>query len=439
MNVPDEPFPAGQLLQRRAAGVLPGGVNSATRYIGHPYAFARSQGQYVWDADGHRYVDYHAGFGAILLGHRDPGISAAAAQVMQDIDLVGIGVTEIEVRLAETLTQVIPSVEQAALCTSGSEAVALAVRLCRAATGRRYLIKVQGGFHGWHDPVARNVISTAENAYNWDPLSAGILPDALQATLIAEFNDLGSAEKLFDAYPGQIAGVILEPIPHNVGALLPIDGYLQGLRELTRREGALLIFDEIITGFRHAIGGFQQICGVLPDLTTFGKAMANGFPIAGLGGRRDLMTQLSPGGPVMLAGTFAGHPMTSAAALATIDRLRTTDAYDHMFALGDHMRDGLSAVTGELEISASVVGFGSVFVVYFLTGPALGYQDLLRNNDVAYQEFHRRMTDRGFLMLPLALKRNHISVSHTLQDVDLTLDAAREVLGEMRDAEIFTT
>jgi glutamate-1-semialdehyde-2,1-aminomutase len=436
MMSPHTAFPSGQLLQVRAASVMPGGVNSATRYIGAPYAFTRSAGQYVWDADGNRYTDYHAAFGAILLGHNDPHVNEAVREVLGELDLVGIGVTELETRLAETLTDIIPSAEQVVLCTSGSEAVALSVRLARAATGRRHVIKVQGGFHGWHDPVARNVISAPENAYEWDPLSAGILPDALQATLIAEFNDLGSAEKQFDAFPGQVAAVILEPIPHNVGALLPVDGYLQGLRDLATREGAVLIFDEIITGFRHAMGGFQEVCGVRPDLTTFGKAMGNGYPIAGLAGRSDLMTQFSPGGSVMLAGTFAGHPVGAAAALETIARLRTSDLHGRIFALGDRMRTGLRAIVSELGIRATVTGFGSVFVVYFLEGPARGYRDLLRNNDRAYYEFHRQMTDRGFLMLPLALKRNHISGSHTEQDVDLTLDAAREVLGQLRRSGI---
>lgn len=427
----------GQELHGRAVEVMPGGVNSATRYVGAPYAFARSQGQYVWDADGNRYIDYHAAFGAILLGHNDPGVNAAVSGVLGKIDLVGIGVTDLEATLAETLVDVIPSAEQAALCTSGSEAVALAVRLARAATGRRYLVKVQGGFHGWHDPVARNVISAPENAYEWDPLSDGILPEALQATLIAEFNDLGSVAKQFDAFPGQVAAVIVEPIPHNVGALLPVDDYLQGLRELTSREGALLIFDEVITGFRHALGGYQELCGVRPDLTTVGKAMGNGYPVAALTGRRELMTSLRPGGPVLLAGTFTGHPVSVAAALATITTLRTSDVHSRIFALGDRMRAGLRAITADLGIRAAVTGLGSVFVIYFLDGQARGYRDLLRNNDRAYYEFHRRMTDRGFLMLPLALKRNHISASHTARDIDRTLEAARQVLTEMRDDGIF--
>jgi len=431
----DENHPRGRALWERAGQVIPGGVNSATRLIGRPYAFVRAEGAHVWDADGNRYVDYHAAFGAILLGHRDPGIDAAAAAGTAQIDLMGLGVTEQEVLLAETLREVMPSAEMTVSCMSGSEATAQAARLARGVTGRRYLVKVQGGFHGSYDPYARNVISPAERAYKLDPLSAGILPDSLAATLVAEYNDLASVETFFHAFPDQIAAVILEPIPHNVGALLPQPGYLEGLRAITEREGALLVFDEVITGFRHALGGYQQIAGVTPDLTTFGKAMANGYPIAGLGGRRALMESFSSaGGPVLLAGTYNGHPVGTAAALATIDRLRHSDHYARVRRLGDRMRAGLAEAVAELEIPAQVVGEGSVFVVYFVPAgtPVRGYRDLLRNDDDAYREFHRRMTDKGFLMLPMALKRNHISGAHTEDDVDRTVEAARAVLAGMR-------
>jgi glutamate-1-semialdehyde 2,1-aminomutase len=425
--------PLGAELWARAAQVMPGGVNSATRAIGRPYAFVRADGQHVWDADGRRYLDYHAAFGAILLGHNDAGVNLAASRALAEVDLMGIGVTEIEVRFAEKIVSVIPSAEMVVACTSGSEATHHAVRLARGLTGRRRLVKVQGGFHGWHDSVARNVISSPELAYGLDPISSGILPEALEATLVSEFNDLGSVEKIFAEHPGDVAAVILEPVPHNVGTLRPTQEYLQGLRRLTEREGALLIFDEVITGFRHALGGYQQVAGVLPDLTTFGKGVGNGFPVSGLAGRREAMCGFSSAnGGVLLAGTFSGHPAGLGAALATIERLETTDFYARVFALGERMRSGLSRIVDELGIAARVEGFGSVFVLYFLSGEVRGYRDLLRNDGTAYVEFHRRMTDRGFLMLPLALKRNHISASHTAADVDLTLEAAEEVLSAMR-------
>ena len=428
----------GKDLWDRARLVIPGGVNSATRAVGSPFALERADGAYVWDADGRRYVDYHAAFGAILLGHRHPAIERAVASSTKDIDLVGLGVTELEVQLGEAVRDAIPSAEMSISCMSGTEATFQAVRLARGTTNRRYLVKVQGGFHGGHDAVARNVISPPDRAFRLDPLSSGILSEALDHTLIAEFNDLSSIETLFRAFPDQIAAIIVEPVPHNVGVLLPNPGYLEGLRDMTRSEGALLIFDEVITGFRHALGGFQEIAGVNPDLTSFGKAMGNGYPIAGLAGSRELMRNFnSADGSVLLAGTFNGHPVGATAALATLEQLRTTDHYDRVWALGDRMRDGLSNVLEELEIPAQVAGIGSVFVVYFLEGEISGYRDLMRNDDAAYIEFHRRMTDRGFLMLPMTLKRNHISGAHTAEDIDSTLDAAREVLGSMRSAGMF--
>lgn len=433
MAVMTSPYPRGAELDARAQRVIPGGVNSATRYVGAPYSFARADGAYVWDADGNRYLDYHAAFGAVLLGHAHRRVSQAVAAATQRMGLMGLGVSESEIELAERVAQIIPSVEQSIACMSGSEATAQALRLARAATGRRYIVKVQGGFHGGHDAVARNVISPPERAYRLDPLSGGILPEVLDATLIAEYNDVDSLAELFAAHPEQIAAVIIEPIPHNVGSLLPRPGYLQALREMTQREGTVLIFDEVITGFRHALGGYQEICGVTPDLTAYGKAMGNGYPIAGMGGSAALMQQFSSAqGTALLAGTFNGHPIGVAAALATLDELAGTDHYERVRALGMRMRTGLRAIVAELGLAAQVVGEGGVFVVYFTDAEPHGYRDLLVNDDVAYATFHRRMAETGFLMLPLSLKRNHISGAHTEQDVDRTLEAARDVLRGMR-------
>ncbi|WP_433046673.1 aspartate aminotransferase family protein [Dactylosporangium sp. CS-033363] len=426
--------PRGQAIAERAARVIPGGVNSSTRYIGEPYAFAAADGAYVTDADGRRYLDYHAAFGAILLGHNHPVVNDAVRNALGGVDLVGLGVTEGEVALAERIADIIPSAESMIATMSGSEATAQAIRLARAVTERDLIIKFQGGFHGWHDAVARNVISAPDKAYGRDPLSRGILAQAIDATLIAEFNDLDSVAALFDEHQDRVAAVILEPIPHNVGALLPTQEFVEGLRTLTRDRGALLIFDEVITGFRHALGGYQQVVGVTPDLTTFGKGMANGYPIGGVAGRRDLMERFNGRtGDVLMAGTFNGNPLACAAALATIDYLQANPGfYTRTHELGARMREGLAALTAELGIEATVAGFGGVFAVYFAKAPVLGYRDLMRNNDKAYVAFHRGMTERGFLMLPMALKRNHVSGSHTAAEIDLTLEAAREVLISLR-------
>ncbi|WP_207947021.1 aspartate aminotransferase family protein [Actinomadura sp. 7K507] len=425
----------GAELLAAAQTVIPGGVNSATRLVGAPHALTAASGAYVTDADGRRYLDYHAAFGAILLGHAAPEVDDAVRAAIGGVDLVGWGVTEPEIELARLVSETIPSAEQMISAMSGSEATAQAIRLSRAVTGRPLILKFQGGFHGWHDAVARNVISAPDRAYGSDPLSAGILPEALESTLIAEFNDLDSVRALYEAHPDRIAAVIMEPIPHNVGALVPAPEFVEGLRTLTTEHGSLLIFDEVITGFRHALGGYQQICGVMPDLTTFGKAMGNGYPIGGLAGPRHLMEHFnSAGGDVLLAGTFNGNPVSSTAAIATITYLRDhPDFYERTHALGDRMRAGLTGICAELGVAATAAGFGGVFALYFTESPIRGYRDLMRNNNDAYVAFHRRMTDRGFLMLPLTLKRNHVSAAHTPADIDRTLEAARDVLRTIRD------
>jgi glutamate-1-semialdehyde-2,1-aminomutase len=430
--------PRGQAIAAAAARVIPGGVNSSTRYIGEPYAFVAADGAYVTDADGRRYLDYHAAFGAILLGHNAPAVNDAARAAMDGVDLTGLGVSELEVALAERIVEVIPSAEQMIATMSGSEATAQAIRLARAVTDRDLIIKFQGGFHGWHDAVARNVISAPDKAYGRDPLSKGILAQAVDSTLIAEFNDLDSVVDLFDRYPDRVAAVILEPIPHNVGALVPTKDFAQGLRDVTQERGAILVFDEVITGFRHALGGYQEVLGIVPDITTFGKGMANGFPIGGVAGRRDLMEHFNGRtGDVLLAGTFNGSPVACAAALATIDYLKAhPDFYERTHGFGERIRQGLADIVTELEIEATPAGFGGVFALYFTKAPVLGYRDLMRNNDAAYVAFHRGMTERGFLMLPMSLKRNHVSGAHTSEEIDRTLEAARDTLKDLKTSGV---
>ncbi|MDX2376773.1 aminotransferase class III-fold pyridoxal phosphate-dependent enzyme [Microbacterium sp. LRZ72] len=427
-------------LLAQARTYIPGGVNSATRSIGSPSGFRTAKGSRLVDFDGREYVDYHAAFGAILLGHSDDRVNAAVQRSLGDLDLVGLGVTELEIEVARLTAELIPSVEMSISTMSGTEATMQAVRLSRAITGRKYLLKFQGCFHGWHDAVALNVASSAERAYTRDPLSAGILDDALDSTLVAEFNDLGSVKALFEAYPDQIAAIILEPVPHNVGALMPDQAFLEGLRDLSTREGSILIFDEVITGFRHAPGGYQELCGITPDLTSYGKGMGNGFAVAGMGGRADLMSRFSSaGGDVVLAGTFNGNPVSMAAAIETMTLITDPEVgfHAHTARLGERMREGLREITGRLGIATTITGLGSVFICYFMDGPVKGYRDLLRNNDTAYATFHRRMTDAGFVMYPMTLKRNHISGAHSDDDIDRTLEAAEGVLAGMQKDGFF--
>ena len=412
-------------LAARAAAVIPGGVNSGQRRVPglEDLVVTATSGATFTDAEGRTYTDYHAAFGPPLLGHNDPDVDAAVAATARSVGLMGVGVTPVEIELAERLCALVPSVERVLLTETGSEATFHAIRVARAATGRRYVIKFQGCYHGWHDAVAMNVISLPENVGRRDPLSKGVLPEVTEATIVCRFNDAEDVERALTEH--DVAAIILEPIPHNIGAVLPEDGFLERLRELATRNGAVLIFDEVITGFRHALGGFQSIAGVTPDLTTLGKAMGNGWPISALGGSAELMDMFSttPGRPAFFAGTFNGHPPTAAAALATIEKLQREPVHEHVFALGERTRRGLEELYGRLEIPAVVSGFGSVFLTYFLEGPVRSYDDLLANDVELFVGYRRELMKEGIFELPLNLKRSHFSYAHTDADVDRLLEA----------------
>ena len=418
---------ASRDLSSRASRVIPGGVNSGQRRIAglEDLAIATTAGAEFVATDGRRYVDFHAAFGPPLLGHNDPDVDRAAAAEARRNSLMGVGVTPIEVELAERIVELVASVEQVLLTVTGSEATFHALRLARAVTGRRHVIKAQGCYHGWHDAVALNVISPAERVGARDPLSAGILPEVLAATTVVPFNDADAIGAAIDALDGDVAAVILEPIPHNIGCVLPRDGYLQAVRDICTRRGVVFVLDEVITGFRHGLGGYQAIAGVQPDLTCFGKAIANGYPISALGGRRDLMEQFSttPGRPAFFAGTFNGHPGMAAAALATLDKLRREPVHEHVFALGARARRELQALYDGLEVPARVAGFGSVFVSYFLDRDVTSYDDLLANDVDLFCGYRHGLREHGVFELPLNLKRSHVSYAHTDAHIDQLLEA----------------
>lgn len=421
-------------LMDEARRVTPGGINTSIRRIPLDVVFARAEGAYMWDVDGNRYLDYHAAFGPIILGHAHPGVNQAVIDSIHTVDLLGVGTTSYEIDVARKIVEHVPSAEMAHLCNTGTEATHHAVRLSRAYTGRQKLIKFQGTYHGWHDYLLMNVISPPEMIGKKDPGSAGMLPAAIENTTILDFNDLEAVER--ELRTEQYAAVILEPIPHNIGCVLPTQEFAEGLRRLCDETGTVLVFDEVITGFRHGLGGYQEKLGVMPDLTTLAKAIANGYPCAAITGKRELMMQFATaGGKVFIAGTYNGHPVGAAAALATIAALEDGTVHQHIFAQGDYVRDGLSEIAARLGIPMVVAGYGSVFVPYFMD-PDLGlprnYTDLLRNDNAKDQAFRLAMVERGIFMCPLALKRNHISAAHTQADMDATLTAAEDVLRAMR-------
>ena len=417
-----------------ACKVIPGGVNTSLRRIEPHLVFSGAHGAILTDVDRNEYIDYHAAFGPIVLGHNFEAVNRGVAKAMEAIDLIGVGTMELEIELARKICHHIPSAERVLFCNSGSEATYAAIRLARAVTGRKKIIKFQGCYHGWHDAVAMNVITASDKLGGKDPLSMGSLPEIIGQTLVCSFNSLDEVESAVAANRGGIAAIILEPIAHNIGCVLPKPGFLEGLREITQRNGILLIFDEVITGFRHNLGGYQKICGVTPDLTTLGKSMGNGYPIAAICGKSNLMERMNthPDGDVFFAGTYNAHPVACAAALAVIEVLETQGVYDHLFRLGQKMRQGIEGIVGRLGIRATPAGFGSVFITYFMEGPIESYTDLLRNDDEAFVNYRRELINRGIFKLPMNLKRNHINFSHTDEHVDRTLEACEDVLRKMK-------
>ena len=422
-------------LLKRAAEITPGGVNTARRKIDPPLCFRRGDGAYVEDMDGNVYVDYHAAYGGVFLGHSHPAVTARVEQAAREAVLFGVGTTEVEVEVAERLVPHVPSADQAAFCNSGSEATFHALRLARACTGRDRILKFQGLYHGFHDYVLRNVMSAPERIGTRDPMSAGMLPAAVDATLVCRYNDLDDARATFERNEGEIAAVIVEPVAHNSPSILPEPGFLEGLRELCDAHGALLIFDEVITGVRHHLGGYQAISGVLPDLTCMGKALGNGYPVAAVLGRAEHMERFNTTrtGDVTFAGTTNGGGVAMAAAAATLEELESGELHEHVFALGERMRTGLRAVAEEAGVPVVVSGYGSLYVMLFMEGHLESYDDVQRNDHELFVAYRKELVRRGVFEMPENIGRNHISCSHTADDVDRSLEIAAEALRAVLD------
>lgn len=418
----------------KAESVTPGAVHTSLRNVEPHTAFVRGEGAYIWDAEGNRYIDFHCAFSPIVLGHCHPEVLRRATEAARESDLFGVGITEHEIRLCAKIVEHVPSADKVLLCNSGSEATYHALRVARAVTGRTKFIKFQGCYHGWHDYVLRNTLSAPDKVYQRDPGSTGMLDSAIDNTLVCRLNDLDDVRATFEANRGEVAAVIIEPIAHNIGCLMPVPGFLEGLRSLCDEFGAVLIFDEVITGFRHSLGGYQKIAGVTPDLTTMGKAMANGYPMAAVAGKRELMDRFNTrtGGDVFFAGTFNGATLTSVAALTTIDIMEKEPVHEHLFRLGERMRSGLAGIIERMGVRGQVAGYGSVFTLYFFEGPIRHYEDLFNNPAELYVDYRKGMIRRGIWELPMNLKRNVITYSHTEADIDTALQAAEDTLKELR-------
>jgi glutamate-1-semialdehyde 2,1-aminomutase len=421
---------------QEACEVIPGGVNSSLRSLVPYLAIRRAEGARLTDFDGNTFLDFHGAFGPPILGHNHAFVRRRVIEALQETLLPGLGITRVEVELARRLCRHIPSAQRVLFCNSGSEATFHALRVARAFTGRSKIIKFEGCYHGVHDYVLVNTSSPAGRLGRLNPGSAGIPRQVLEQTLVCEYNSVDGVESALRAHPQQVAAIIVEPIAHNMGCVLPAPGFLEALRSLTRALGVVLIFDEVITGFRHSLGGYQKICGVTPDLTALGKGMGNGFPIAAVCGRREIMDHFNtqPGGDTFYGGTFNGNTPGCAAALAVIEVMEKEPVHERLNALGDRMRKGLREIHERLKWRACPAGFGSIFLTYFLESPPRNYAEALANDAQLFLLYRQRLIERGVFKVPRNLKRNHISYAHTEDEIDNALQACEDVLKNMARA-----
>jgi glutamate-1-semialdehyde 2,1-aminomutase len=419
-----------QALFERASKYVPGAVNTCRRKIQPPIAVDHARGAYFWDLDGNRYIDYHGAYGAIFIGHGDPRVIDRVTQEISKRTLTGVGITETEAALAQRIVQALPSAEQALICNTGSEATFYAIRLARGVTGRQKILKFQGCYHGYHDSVAMNNQSTREMLGRPDPHSLGMLKAVVDETLVARYNDLEDVKRVIAGSEKEIAAIIIEPIAHNSPGILPKAGFIEGLRSICNEIGSLLIFDEVITGFRHGLGGFQTIINVMPDITAVGKALGNGFPVAAIAGRRELMEQFNthPHGKIMFAGTYNGNAVAAAAGLSVVEILQDPAIYEHVFKLGAIMREGLTDILKRRGVTGYVSGFGSIYVLNFMEGPLESYEDVLRNDAGRQIRYRQELIKRGVFEMPERGGRNHISAAHSESDITQTLEIAEEAL-----------
>jgi len=418
----------------RARKVIPGGVNSSVRKIEPCFGWKTAKGAYLWDMDGNKYVDLNAAWAACILGHRYDEVDNAVIDAIKDCDLIGLGTTEYEVALAEKIVENFPCADRALFSTCGSEATYHAIRLSRAATGRNKIIKFQGGYHGWHDFVLRNLYNKEELMYTRDLGSKGMLDSAVDETIICRFNDLEDVEAKIKAYPDQIAAIITEPVAHNLGCVQLQNEFLKGLRKLCDENGILLIFDEVITGLRVGMHGYQGICGVTPDLCTIGKAIGNTYPIAIVAGKAKYMDMFNtaPNGNVAYGGTFNGGPFVMAACLKTMEILERDKVHDYLFDLGDYLRSGMNKIFEQQGYEAEMTGYGSIAIPLFAKGPFTCQDDIMRSDMAKVVEFRKGLVKRGYYLVPGDVKRLCLMYSHTKEDIDGLFQAAEDTLKEMK-------
>ena len=421
--------PRSREIFTRAEKLLVGGVNSPVRAFRHvqtdPLIIDRGEAQYLYDADGNRYLDFVCSWGALLLGHANPQVTQAVATQAARGTSFGV-TTELELELATLINRAIPTLEKIRFVSSGTEATMSAVRLARGVTKRDYILKFRGNYHGHADSFLSDAgsglatLSIAE--------CPGV-PEALaQLTLNAPYNSIDATARIFNEHKGKIAAVIVEPIAANMGVVLPEQGFLADLRELTRMHHTLLIVDEVITGFRLHKGAVQQYFNIDADLTTLGKIIGGGLPVAAYGGRAELMNNIAPLGPIYQAGTLAGNPLAMAAGIATLNQLGAEGLYHRIAEQGDRLASGLRKALADAKLPGQVNNSGSLSTLFFSDQPVRDYASAKRSNTQRYARFFREMLDRGIFLAPSQFEAAFVSTAHTSQDIDRTIAAAADSL-----------
>ena len=418
-------------LWAEAQQTMPGGVNSPVRAFqavqGDPVFMERGEGPHLVDADGNRYIDYVASWGPLILGHAHPSIEAAVSEALKRGTSFGT-CSEYETRLAKMILEAYPSMDRVRLVNSGTEATMSAIRAARGFTGRDKIVKAAGCYHGHADYL---LVKAGSGATTFGtPTSAGVPADFAKHTLIVPFNDAEAAERALSEHPGGVACVILEPAAGNMGLVPPAEGYLEALRKMTAADGALLIFDEVMTGFRVAYGGAQERYGVSPDMTCLGKIVGGGLPVGAYGGRADVMAAVAPTGPVYQAGTLSGNPLAAAAGVAALTELRQPGVYERLETLGAQLEAAICRAFSEAEGPFSVARVGSMLCAFFGEGPVTDYDGAIACDTEKFGRFHRAMLNRGVYLPPAQFEAFFVSTAHTEAEIAATERAFREAVEE---------
>jgi glutamate-1-semialdehyde 2,1-aminomutase len=416
-------------LQGRAEKLLPGGVDSPVRAFravgGEPPFVERGEGAYLWDADGNRYIDYFGSWGPMILGHAFPAAVEAVQRAAARSASFGAS-TAAEGELAELVVKAFPSIEKVRFVSSGTEATMSAIRLARAFTGRKYVVKFEGCYHGHSDGL---LVKAGSGVATFGiPGSAGVPEEIAGLTLALPFNDVAAVKAAFAAHKGEIACLIVEPVVGNAGCIPPAAGYLEALREITAREGVVLILDEVMTGFRLALGGAQELYRITPDLTTLGKIVGGGVPCAAFGGRAEIMNMLAPLGPVYQAGTLSGNPLAMAAGIATVGHLieHRDEVYPPIERLSAAVADGVAAEAAKAGVPMTTNRVGAMWTWFFTAGPVTDFATAATSDTAAFARFHRAMLDQGVWLPPSQYEAVFLGTAHTTEDIEQTISAARE-------------